>query len=550
MNELINKLEKNQKIQELLNEFINDFTRNYEKSDDIEEYIMINYRDTMFRKWLFSPIVEETYLTPNYIINNIAQDIEKGDYTILPHIDILIINNEVSFKTRWIKYSSEEIPVLNDLEMLVKNCNPTLIQRENNIFVLDNGQKIIGEINFRSGYYILYLIELALRLDIIKEIKAIGCKCYQLSEGYYEYSKLSNAEKVKKIIENSIDISNENLKRECRINNSNIATELLNNDINIDEFDKYMIEIVKHYDNITNGIKSLGINEEDIKVIEEFEGLTDDNISNIMAYREFGVFFDINFTNIFGYYLGIINPIYDNLFFVGIFNKVSSKLIKEDRLIDLIFTLEIGHELTCFGDKVFSKKDNLREKVFKSSNIEIINNAIEYYINSKEDILEEYMGMFQGEDDKEDFDIFDEDDEMIAELFGENMPKVIVEHLIDFYDYLFMNKGLKEKTVNKHCENVEFYLRFYLDMKSLKELNKITKDSLHNFIIEWFIPKVATSRSNVKEEITSLGQYLKFLVFKNLVKKELLNDFKEMSKNKEKYLDYFDEYIDDEWDIF
>lgn len=551
MNKLIKKLEKNKNIESLLNEFINDFTRNYEDSDDVEGFIMRNYRDTIFRQWLFSPIVEDTYLTPHYIINNIAQDIEKGDYSIAPHIDISIVNNEVSFKTRWIKYSSEELPVLDDLEILVKYCNPTLIQRENNMFVLDNGQRIIDKINFRSGYYIEYLIELALRLNIIEEIKAIGCKCYKVSEGYYEYENLENTEKVKKILKKSIELSNENLERDCGINNSNIATEFLDNNINCDEFDKYMVKLVKHYENLTNDLKNLDLNKEEMMAIKEIERLTDDDISNIMAAKEFEVFFDINFTNVFGYYLGMIMPIYDNLFFVDVFNKIASKLIQEEAIINLIFPLELGHDLTPFGDKVVNEiKNKLREKIFKNNNSGLINEAVEYYLNTKYDALEEYMGMFEIEDDNDDFDFFDDDDEMLAELFGENMSKAIIKHLTDFYDYLFVNRGLKEKTANKHCENVEFYLSNYLNMKELDELNKITKDSLHNFIIEWFIPKVATSRSNVKDEIISLNQYLKFLVVEGFVKKELLDDFKEISKNKDNYLYYFDEYMDDEWDIF
>lgn len=88
-------------------------------------------------------------------------------------------------------------------------------------------------------------------------------------------------------------------------------------------------------------------------------------------------------------------------------------------------------------------------------------------------------------------------------------------------------------------------------MRSLEDLNRITKDSMHIFMLDWFIPKVATSASNVRSQLTSLSQYIKFLADKGFVDKSLLQDFKELSKNKENYVDYFDEYIygDDE-DIF
>ena len=56
-----------------------------------------------------------------------------------------------------------------------------------------------------------------------------------------------------------------------------------------------------------------------------------------------------------------------------------------------------------------------------------------------------------------------------------------------------MNKKLKEKTADKHCENVELYISDYLNMRSLEDLNRITKNSMHIFMLDWFIPNVATS---------------------------------------------------------
>ena len=82
MKELIKKLEKNKEIQLLLKSFEEEFENNFEIADDIDEFSMITYRDTIFRIWLFSPIVEGTYMSPYYIINRIAQSYKKGDYSI------------------------------------------------------------------------------------------------------------------------------------------------------------------------------------------------------------------------------------------------------------------------------------------------------------------------------------------------------------------------------------------------------------------------------------------------------------------------------------
>lgn len=560
MKELIKKLEKNKQIKMLLKSFKKDFESNFEKADDIDEFSMINYRDTIFRKWLFSPLVEDTYMSPYYIFNRIAQSYKKGDYSIAPHIKIIIESNNITFETKWNIYSKDENPVMKDLDKLVEYCDPTIIRRENNSFVIDGGEEFINEISYRSGYYIEYLLDLSLRLNIIKEVKAIGCQCYQLSELYSNYSSLSNEEKINKIIEASIEISNKNLEENCKIKNSNIAVDLLNNDVSYDEYDRYIEEIVRFYEEITKDISKLGTDKEAIEAVEIIEDLAQDNIVNVMATKDFSVFFDINFTMIFGYYLGIINPIYQGPFFIEIFNKVMNVLIREEDALSGLFSLQIAHNLTPFGEKILEKTINKnRENSFKDIPIDIMNNGINFYIENKEDILEEYIGMLEGMNgisNVMDFD-FDEDDdywqddEMIADLFGEHMSREIVKHLVDFYDYLFINKKLKEKTADKHCENIEFYISNYLNMKSLDDLNRITKDSIHMFMLDWFIPKVATSRSNVKDQLTSLSQYVKFLVDKGIVESKLLQDFKNISKNKENYLDYFDEYIyGDDWNIF
>ena len=48
MKELIKKLEKNKEIQLLLKSFEEEFENNFEIADDIDEFSMITYRDTIF----------------------------------------------------------------------------------------------------------------------------------------------------------------------------------------------------------------------------------------------------------------------------------------------------------------------------------------------------------------------------------------------------------------------------------------------------------------------------------------------------------------------
>ncbi|SFU78939.1 hypothetical protein SAMN04487886_11632 [Clostridium sp. DSM 8431] len=508
MNKLIKELEKNEMINKLLKCFEDDFIKNYEKSDDLEEYLLENNRDTIFRKWLFSPILETIYITPNYIINNIAQEIEEGNYTIIPHAVIHIENFQVNFKFNWIIYSEEKNPVLDDLNVLLSYCKPVLTKRFNNIYVLDNGEEIIDAINFRSGYYINYLIDIAVSMNLLKKMESINCFVYQIGDNYEKYSKLSDSEKIKMIIESSFRTSTKNIEKIYDVKDDNIILKLLDNNIILDDFMNLLTEIKK----------------------------IDSNMMYEEEYAFLGRVIDINFTSVFGYYLGLVMPVYNDSFFTQVFLKIAKKAIKSDMLEDVIFQFEAGHELTASGDKILMNfKDKFRDKTFKKGTDKLLNDVLEHYLSYKDEYEAEIMGTLYEID--EDFDIFNE------------VPHTIGENLNEFFNYLAFDKHLKKETCEKHYENVMFYIHFYLQCETLKDFNRISQDSLHEFLLKYFIPKFATSKTNVKDEMISLNQYFKFLSDRELINKDIMKDIKGVMKNKEFYVTYFEEWINDEDDF-
>lgn len=84
MKELIDILKRNSNIKKLLGEFKKDFADVYYGLKENEKSNMLDHRDIIYRKWLFSPLVDGTYITPNFIINNIAQQKCAGNYSIMP----------------------------------------------------------------------------------------------------------------------------------------------------------------------------------------------------------------------------------------------------------------------------------------------------------------------------------------------------------------------------------------------------------------------------------------------------------------------------------
>uniref|UniRef100_UPI00366C1196 hypothetical protein n=2 Tax=Bacillati TaxID=1783272 RepID=UPI00366C1196 len=86
--------------------------------------VVMDENNEIFKKWLCSPILVASNLTPNFIINEFAQSKIKGNYFISPYITIKK-DEKLNFNTEYVYYSMEDHPVFKDIESIVKYTNPT-----------------------------------------------------------------------------------------------------------------------------------------------------------------------------------------------------------------------------------------------------------------------------------------------------------------------------------------------------------------------------------------------------------------------------------------
>ena len=373
MKKLIETLRRNSIIKSLMDEFKKDFEDTYYSLDIKEKEIMLDYRDIMFRKWLYSPLRGGTYLTPNYIINNISQQIYPGDYSVMPYVKINLDNDgRLKFYRKFRYHSYDNSPVIDDLELLISFLAPTIIVRDENKYVIDGGELLVKKLNIQSDYYIEYLIEVGTRLGILELMKSIGCRCYKLGRYYYNYKELSTEEKIKRLIKVSIDIVKDNISEIIEFDDRNTVLDLLDNDIT----EEKIFEMIK---------SSLKIDRESACSISE--EILDDEIICWFVRGEAGIYLDTYLTCILGYYLGIINPIYDQLFLSKLFVDFISHT---DNILDrltFIFTMEIGHNLTNFGEKVIMNQKKIKKNRFKPFVTKNIKECIKEYRDKKNIIL-------------------------------------------------------------------------------------------------------------------------------------------------------------------
>ena len=542
--EVIEYIKNNTYIEELFLDFIDEFKEQYDLLKNKEKKELLKIKDEIFRNWLFSSMINETYITPNYLINNIVQQRFPGNYVIIPVFRYDVKNNKLNLYVEFQYCSLEEHPIINDIDMLMNVANPSIIfqnQCENILTINDN---IVKKFTIQSLYYVNYLVQLCQELKIIKEITAINCKCFQKDQSYTDFKALSNKAKLNKIFYATINISMKNINN---INNvQKKATrkqiiEFLNNDIKEDDFNRFIDELIPFANNFIENIDQFTKDKNILETIKFAKILMGDNVGAFVMGTEIRVYFDIYFTTVFSYYLGILSPTYLGTFLIeeiiyglkgsnGFFEKAAN-----------VFNDELGHNLTKLGSKLVEIygekiKDN-KEENFDINNVE---KFVKQAKNEKKEVLERYNKCRELYGDDENIIhkfmniINDKEDELY--YFAE-------EHINKFASYLIEEKGLKEKTAFLYCRNIELFICDFLCYESEEELKKIDNIMVDRYLGEWFISTCATSVSSIKAQIYALSHYFNFLYCEGLISNLQKNRIKETMKNKDKYILKYMKYL-------
>jgi site-specific recombinase XerD len=121
--------------------------------------------------------------------------------------------------------------------------------------------------------------------------------------------------------------------------------------------------------------------------------------------------------------------------------------------------------------------------------------------------------------------------------------------LLDEFADSLAAKGLSEKTIRRHRENMDFYLNHFL----LYEDAEKSEAGVHlagMFLGYWFIRKAMwSSRASIKSNAASLKKFYTFMVAEGKVKKEDLDDLKtEIKEGMPEWLATIDRYDDPDID--
>ena len=117
------------------------------------------------------------------------------------------------------------------------------------------------------------------------------------------------------------------------------------------------------------------------------------------------------------------------------------------------------------------------------------------------------------------------------------------ELVTSFHEHLTAEKGLSEKTASKHVDAIELFAT-YLEGYEQGTLPEVTGIDIEEYLGDWYIRKVASSRSDLRHVPAAFKKFYKFLHERGYLGDEELEDILAACKNPDRYVRRLDAYFE------
>lgn len=344
-----NKIPNNAQV--VLNRFKRDFFIEYNNSSIKSKTLMKKYFQHIFRRWYYSSLIFNNYLSPSNIINKIFLQNNITNTTMLTIARPVVKNNkirDINFSSY--EYNIENHPVIKDICLLTSFFTPDREIKNNGLLQTELIESIKYKFTISDIFYINYLTKLSFKLGIIKKLPSINCNRAQICYNA-DFWENDNKRQFNKIVKASIELSSKKLLG---------ALSEVSNFFNVD----YLNSLLKNGIHIENTIendylKKLNLNLSYIMsiIVKDPNKLSNDEFKILELFNKLGCFIETYFITIMGQYLGIINPINTFTFIFPIeiqkyTNNYNMDCIKEI----FLFSPSSLYDLSNFGEIYMGSK--------------------------------------------------------------------------------------------------------------------------------------------------------------------------------------------------
>lgn len=308
-NQQINFILNDSNIPSILNLFQEDFLKCLKKIKSADRAPVFKAFPYAFRIWYYSTQIEGTSLSPaNYVNSQLSSEFNSSDM-IVPVPTPVISRNSV----KWISYnyhtfSINDHPVLSDITNLLSSCNPCIELDEYDNIKESELNRINLNLTHSEEYYYVFLVKICFRLGLLVKIPSINTNQAQVCQNaWLRFGSASRKNQLKKIVDCTIAEASEVLSKVVPMDYfcfspKNIG-DLIKGYFNIDEFfERYFTKLGYNVEDLLHHISSNTSGDK----------LEEDILEPLSTFFSINSLIDSMLLTPLGYYLQIIQPIYED----------------------------------------------------------------------------------------------------------------------------------------------------------------------------------------------------------------------------------------------
>ena len=272
----------------------------YKANDKIHRAKLLPCLANIYRRWYYSSMLENTYLTPANLFESLNRQFGRPpDLSPVVHTRAPVNYKGLSFSYQ--EYDKDNHPITEDFRAIIDFCKPDIDLTETDSMPEELAYEAAKKLHMNDPYYAMYLLALALEMELLIKIPSIYANRAQLVRGAEKRLRRSNDVLFDMIVTSSLRYASQSL------------SELIPTPAPL--FDEsYLFSILKEpveTDAIFQRLyDTIGVDIEDLIGLDIFEELDMLDMAVISGTYLLGIVLDKFFLTPFGHYLKLIRPVY------------------------------------------------------------------------------------------------------------------------------------------------------------------------------------------------------------------------------------------------
>ena len=280
-------------------QFARPFDEAYRTGNKRRRAKLLPYIANIYRRWYYSTLVENTYLTPANIFESINRAHGKTPDES-PSVRLRTPVNFTGFTFDTHPYTLGKHPVVEDFRKFITLCQPDIELTEDDYPQVDFALEIAKQLHIWDTHYVTFLLDVAVAMGLIKKIPSIYANRAQVTNE--ERLNIPDSELFDKIVAASVTFAANSLSAIAPLSTPLYDEAYIRKILQEPEETEAIFQMM--YD-------CMGVELEELAEFdpfeEDFDGL---EMSVITGTYLLGITLDRFFFAPFGHYLKLIRPVY------------------------------------------------------------------------------------------------------------------------------------------------------------------------------------------------------------------------------------------------